>query len=49
MNQASNFLKDMKEFPESKAAIVELSDDKVMQYVPESQRKEWSDTFKKYI
>ena len=28
---------------------MELSDKLVMQYVPESQRKEWTDTFKKYI
>ena len=49
MNQAIKFLKDMKEIPELKAAQVELGDNKVVQYVPESQRREWSDTFKKHI
>ena len=32
-----------------KTALVELSDRLVTQYVPESQRKEWTDTFNKYI
>ena len=49
MNQAIKFLTDMKENPELKTALVELSDRLVTQYVPESQRKEWTDTFKKYI
>ena len=49
MNQAIKFLKDMKEIPDLKTALVELSAKEVTQYVPESQRKEWTDTFKKYI
>ena len=39
----------MKYIPELKTALVELSDRLVTQHVPESQRKEWTDTFKKYI
>ena len=49
MNQAIKFLKDMKEIPELKTALVELGAKEVTQYVPESQRKEWTDTFKKHI
>ena len=40
MHQAIKFLKYMKEVPELKAALVELSNKLVTQHVPESQRKE---------
>ena len=48
MNQAIKFLKDIKDISELKGALVELKETMVQQYVPESQRREWTDTFKKY-
>ena len=48
MNQAIKFLKDIKDIAELKGTLVELKDKFVVQHVPESKRREWADTFKKY-
>ena len=49
MIQATQVLNAMTAIPESKTALAELSDKLVTQYVPESQRKEWTDTSNRYI
>ena len=49
MNQATKVLSSMKEIAEIKQAQLELKDKKVVQYVPESQRKEWNDSFNRHL
>ena len=49
MNQASKLLSSMKEIAEIKQAQLELKDKKVVQCVPENQRKEWNDSFTRHL
>ena len=49
MNQASKLLSSMKEIAEIKQSQLELQDNKVVQYVPDNQRKEWNDSFTRHL